>query len=534
MYSNIKTIFNALTILIFCLAVFIPPLIGAYQKDKLYSQVEKRKLSKIPQLPPQNIKDFLLFPEMFESYFSDHFGLRNWFIKQYKSNKFHLGDSPSADITIGKNGWLFLGSIKHGYKSYGKIFDDYRNISLYSANQLEKTALYLEGLRLWLKHRNIEYLFFIAPNKHTIYSEYLPSYITKVNKFSATDQLINYLRQHTKVKVVDLRENLLKAKESSQVYFKKDTHWNYVGSNIVQFQLIKEIGKMFPNQFDPQLFNTQDKVTRGGDLVGMMGPFILSNNNKPYLKNDPQPTFDKTYCSPIGIPVSHKQIFTSFCTGRSLKTLIYRDSFFNRLIPYFSRQFKQLTSIFTKSNYVSLKQQISIEKPDIVIEEWAERNLPYLPKDYDTFFRYLKIHKFKSSDKLLFSNNWSKLRLSKQLKYIGLNNDVAKFESVEKDPKIYLPPIPFEKYKKYMLHIKIISSVKSSLHIFYSDYTKPKPQYTQNNSESFDLKKGDNDLYLPLKNINLDKYLRIDPIYNKGVIQISTLEIKQVESLLIK
>ena len=101
--------------LIFCIAIFIPFSIGVIENDKDVSEVEKRKLSKTPSIPTRG-REIKKFPKLFDAYYSDHFGLRDWFAEYYKLVKYNLGDSPSKDVTIGKNGWLFLGSIKKGYK----------------------------------------------------------------------------------------------------------------------------------------------------------------------------------------------------------------------------------------------------------------------------------------------------------------------------------------------------------------------------------------------------------------------------------
>ena len=84
-------------------------------------------------------------------------------------------------------------------------------------------------------------LFFIAPDKHTIYFENMPSYITKVRDYSAADQLYDVLQNRNNITVVDLREDLVSNKEKSQLYFKVDTHWNYHGANIVQYKIAKAL-----------------------------------------------------------------------------------------------------------------------------------------------------------------------------------------------------------------------------------------------------------------------------------------------------
>ena len=91
--------------LLFTIAIFIPLIIGFFENDKVISEVEKRTLSQLPEVP-QTSEEIKAFPQVFEKYYTDHFGLRELFINYYNLVKYRLADSPSEDVTIGKNGWL--------------------------------------------------------------------------------------------------------------------------------------------------------------------------------------------------------------------------------------------------------------------------------------------------------------------------------------------------------------------------------------------------------------------------------------------
>ena len=97
--------------LIFCLAIFIPFTISIYQKNIEISKIEKRKLSTVPKIP-STIKDIEIFPKLFDEYYSDHFGLRDWLVKYYKLVKYSMGDSPSKDVLLRKDGWMALSWIR--------------------------------------------------------------------------------------------------------------------------------------------------------------------------------------------------------------------------------------------------------------------------------------------------------------------------------------------------------------------------------------------------------------------------------------
>ncbi|MDM8547789.1 hypothetical protein QUF61_14960, partial [Candidatus Venteria ishoeyi] len=81
---------------------------------------------------------------------------------------------------------------------------------------------------------------------------------------------------------------------------------------------------------------------------------------------------------------------------------------------------------------------------------------------------------------------------------------------------------------KYILHIKIKSSVDSILQVFYSDNNQQNYPYSEKNTVQSYINKGDNDIYILLDYPNLGKHLRLDPIVEKGEIFIKILEMKKI------
>ncbi|MDM8545317.1 hypothetical protein QUF61_02370, partial [Candidatus Venteria ishoeyi] len=434
---KIRVLYKAnaiLTAIIFLVAIFVPFFISIIENDKQVSKVEKRVLSKRPKLP-YTIEEAKKFPKLFNTYYSDNFGLRDWLTTYYKLVKYNLGDTPSQDVTIGKDGWLFLGSIKKGYNRNDDPVGDYRNTNLYSQKDLEAFANYMTDLNSWLNAQGIEYLFVIAPNKHTIYANKLPDYIDKVNKYSATDQIIEHLRKHTDISVIDLRQKLINQRDKQQLYYKIDSHWNHYAANIAQYEIMQEVEKRFPGKIQVELKELKDKKRNGAmDLATLMGVEFPADI-------DPQPIFNKS-CIPtraINANDNWPKYYTMLCEGQKLKTLIFRDSFFVALEPYFSRKFKQVTYVWEKSNYLSLIENIKLDKPDIVIEEWVERMLPFVPKGFNTLTKK-KI--FNNSHQLIFSNDWNRLKISSHINIID-NKDSFHLISTKDDPIIIFPSLPF-------------------------------------------------------------------------------------------
>ncbi len=496
------------------------------ENDKDISKIEKRKLSKCPKIP-KDIEEIKKFPMLFDAYFSDHFGLRYWFTKYHKLIKYYLGDSPSTDVIIGKDGWMFLGSIKRGYNKYSDPIGDFRGSNLYSQNDLKNFAYYMMTLRSWLKARGIEYVFVIAPNKHTVYFDKLPDYISKTAEQSATDMLVGYLKKHTDVPVVDLRSKLINEKGRNQLYYKTDTHWNHYAANIIQYEIMSEIEKIFPNRIEPEMVNLRDGTRGGGDLAYFLGIDDIIESKE----SNPQPVFDNS-CTIKKIPANAKETetHTLICETEKLSAVIFRDSFFSTLQPYFSRKFKRSTYIWKKLNYSSLITYIESENPDIVIEEWIERSLPFVPKFGDEFRNSLNKEFYGCSDELIFSNDFKTLKFNTHINLMENTNSAIKLKSIGKDPIISFPILPFENGNKYIIYVKIESSINSTLQVFYSDSNKTGYPFSENKSVRKEIKSGSNDIYIPIEEDSLGKHLRLDPISGAGEVTIQRLEIKKIKN----
>lgn len=371
-------LYSGALVLIFACLIYTPLLMGIIQEDLISSSMEKRNLATLPA-PPVSLQTFIDYPQKFDAYYSDHFGYREVLTKVYFqiTNKLN-GTSSIDDVTIGQDGWLFLGGIRPGPQKHKDPMGDAMNVNLFSDDNLQAAAQSIQATKNWLSAKGIEYVYIIAPNKHTIYFEQLPSYITKKNEHSATDQLVSYLKKYTDVNVVDLRPALFDEKKKHPVYFKTDSHWNQYGANRAQFEIMKNIEARFPGKITPFMLDDEQfklSSSAGGDLVSLAKTENVKEDN-------PEPIFDGQ-CVPTntkGVLKEHEtETYTALCDTKKLNAVIFRDSFFSALYPYISRQFHRSTYIWEKMNYATLVKYVEQEQPDIVIDEVVERTLPYIP-----------------------------------------------------------------------------------------------------------------------------------------------------------
>ncbi|WP_198243809.1 alginate O-acetyltransferase AlgX-related protein [methane-oxidizing endosymbiont of Gigantopelta aegis] len=343
-----------------------------YAVDYLCNKaIERRNLAPFPSFS----SDISSFAQEFNEYYSDHFGFRELLTKLYFKIENKINKSASFDdVTIGKDGWMFLGGVKPGYIEYGDPIGDAIHVNLYSDKELEVFAKNIAQLNRWLKNKGIDYFFIVAPNKHTIYFDKMPDYIVRQNPYSAMDQLLAYLYKYTDVNVIDLRPALNGLKNKYQLYYKTDTHWNYMGANVAQFEIMKRIEKEFPGLLEPYLLSDHEFKNLNfseGDLARFAGLEIEEDNPYPVFKNSCKQHNEET-------DKEAAIVYTTICENQQLRLIVFRDSFFKALQPYFSRKFNSVTYIPGKISYQKLTKYIDQYQPDIVIEEVIERELPYI------------------------------------------------------------------------------------------------------------------------------------------------------------
>ncbi len=190
--------------------------------------------------PVLNIYNYDDFPDDYESYYNDNIPYRNQLISLNNSIEYFLfGQSANDDVVIGKDGWLFYRDPTEQSLGYWQ----------YSDEQLKQIANNLEVTDRILERHGIEFVLFIAPNKETIYKDKLPAYYETEDTYTSVDQLVDYLRSNTDIRVVYPRRELEKARDTHTdklLYYKLDTHWNNIGGYLGTVSLAEELGVKMP------------------------------------------------------------------------------------------------------------------------------------------------------------------------------------------------------------------------------------------------------------------------------------------------
>lgn len=284
--------------------------------------------------------------------------------------------SANSQVMAGKDNWLFLA--QDGTRN---ILDDARSLDSVPETYIDVVARELERRRQWLAARGIRYLVIVAPNKNTVYPEKLPDALRPQKPDTHLAQLVRYVREQTKVDIVDVTPALLERKKRFKVFYTTDSHWNAHGAFAAYQEIMRHFVKDFP-QVKP-LAESQFKVEQfnwlPGDLANMMG---LSDHLKEdrimYVNKDWYKARGASYDGTID-PHYFEEPQYSYTGNPALpNAVVFHDSFWWELLPFMAES-------FDKGLYVWLRPQTETEfrffdeplierqKPDIVIDEYTER-----------------------------------------------------------------------------------------------------------------------------------------------------------------
>lgn len=357
---------NAVLATVFMTLLWLPIFDTLFHFDCTPAFNEKRLPAQFPQLEPglDGLKKYL---HGLESYFNDHFGFRNQLIHWHVQLRLALFNSGRNDALIGKDGWLYVdGSQEH-------MAEHYQGLLQFSPQELSELQNLLEHRRDWLAQLGIEYIFVVAPDKQSIYPEYLPSWLAPVRHHTKLDQFIDYMHNHSTATVLDLRPALSASKRIAPTYYKNDTHWNNWGGFVACQEIGKALEKSFPG-FKPlslDSFDLKKNQFETGDLARMLGVVAIEDDFTPTPKAN-LPTLMEASTNP---KLSYPTYFTSNSNAAKI-CIVFKDSFGDALKPYLGYYFKQVCYVPDHGNInTNLVEEL---KPDVVISEIVERDFNYL------------------------------------------------------------------------------------------------------------------------------------------------------------
>jgi alginate O-acetyltransferase complex protein AlgJ len=366
-FIQVALTFIFLTVLL----IFSSSTILSSKKD--ISLQEKRQLAQFPHFS-WTMYSMANWLKSLDIYLKDHFFYRERLVflnALLRVKLFHR--SPTFVVLAGKEGWyFFMGD--WALHDYLGNFD--KNV---------------DALRSWeklitLRQQRMQnvggnYLVAVAPNKESVYPEYLPGRFEGKAGTTMLDALKKQMRESPMADhFLDLGEPLQMAKTTGQIYYKTDSHWNDRGAHFAYSAIIERIKLWYPEVIS--LPETRFKkrfqlLPFRGDLVSLMGlSGVISEPRENWkIQTRCAEQMDGDISSEM-LPAG-KLLKANGCpAGAALRVLVISDSFGEGpLREYLSETFQEV--VYSRElSFPDLQSYIAQYQPDLVLDLRVGRYIP--------------------------------------------------------------------------------------------------------------------------------------------------------------
>lgn len=475
------------------------------------------------------------FPALYQRYMDQNLEFSKLFVNLDALVKVYgLRVSPNNNVAVGKNGFFFEGwGARRVEKGIVEKFDniaDYMGQIPFTEDELKLWKRTLEERNFWLKEKGIDYVFALAPTKALVYQEFLPSSLQRAAEGKGTtryEQLTAYLQNNTDIKFIDLLPPLLEAKSERNyplLFYKTDFHWNFYGA-FVAYQAIIEALQVFYPHYDlqkPELSDFDLSINehwahhRFMDMVGL--PASL-HKNEHYITMIPKE--GRGWDSALDLPAKGiydvyppKRTLTAE-NGKTLKIRLIRnpeapipsilllgDSFFEKLVYFFSRDGKRVMNFRTIVNFPDTI--FEFDRPTLVIQEILNMFILREPPKNPPGFRasYLR-NKYEAGSELFMTRA----------------EDIQK---TEESIEINIPQIVSQNlYVEKIARLKIGAHKATKIELKFQFDSGADQEISAEN-----IKKGENIHYFELPNQSVSKVIISTKNYPAKIIKVISLEIR--------
>ena len=286
-------------------------------------------------------------------YAEDNYFLRPQFVTAWSAlNQRLLGTSIADNVLLGCGGWLY----------FADTLDDYTGSNLLSQREIFSAARNLALMAEYSQSQGAQFLFTIAPNKNSLYPQYMPS-LPVFSSRRNVDALYEALEEDG---TPSLRLSAAFESVDEILYFTQDSHWNSKGAALAADWINTALRRDAARYYYGGTFAPE--TNHLSDLYAMLYP-TGSWRETDYKYAG---TLDFTYDSPIRS--ANDMTITTTGQGRD-SLLMFRDSFGELLYPYLADSFAHAQ--FSRSAAYRLNL-IAERQADCVVIELVERNIDYL------------------------------------------------------------------------------------------------------------------------------------------------------------
>ena len=288
-------------------------------------------------------------------YFSDNFAFRRQLVEgsaRIKQTAFQTSSIPEKAV-VGQSGWLFMAD----------TLDDYFGKRTLSDSALSGISYNLSILQEQLAADGKDFLFLIAPNKNSIYPQFMPSRMLCQQSHGNAAFLMEKI-QEQKIHTIDLYG--LFRNDPEIRYHKTDSHWTAYGAAMAADRIFSALGKEHTDFTKLPYTQAQDF---SGDVYRMLYPDSTCNDWEVHFD---QPF---TYDYVTRIKSTFDPEIETRNNAKEGGAFVLRDSFGNALLPFIAEEYG--SAYFTRDALYPIYKAYE-RGDDTVIFEIVERHLSYL------------------------------------------------------------------------------------------------------------------------------------------------------------
>lgn len=317
--------------LLFVITIFLLSIFNIVAKDREFSNRENRVLAESPAITFSSIKDGT-FMKKFESYLSDQFAFRDFYMNIRSVSELALGNKESNGVYYGKNKMLFEKTVDFGQ---------------YDSKNREAISAFLD------KYSDLNKYMMIVPNSAWVMEEELPKYAPINDQEAQIKEWENYLGD--KIQFINLCDTM-KSHKDEYIYYNTDHHWTTLGAYyaFLEFSGVAGIESNFNNYKTYAVKNDFSGTleSKSGYMVDddVISVYIPNDEENVIVTDDDNVTvslYDSTKLEssePYGVFLGgnsgFKEINTMSDSGRNI--IIFKDSYANCFIPFMTQYFTNI------------------------------------------------------------------------------------------------------------------------------------------------------------------------------------------------
>ena len=295
------------------------------------------------------------FGDAFETWFSKRFAFRGTVVDLFSTLKEQLFGTGNDQVIVGEDGFLYFQDTLDSFLRENPLTDE----------ELHAIGDALSNLTAYAEAHGARLLFVCAPNKNTVYPEYMPARYRAAasNTMSDLDRLYAYLEAETEVDYLDLRPVLNGAKDEHLLYHKRDSHWNGYGAHIAYEAIMEHLSLPTP---DFSVLPRTEITTHEGDLDRLLYPGTVKYDDNTVYNYDGQYIYTSAFSTEMDMTI------TARSAGEAGHLLCFRDSFASAMLGDLAISFSQTQLERAIPYRMDLLETV---KANVVIIEIVERNL---------------------------------------------------------------------------------------------------------------------------------------------------------------